>query len=338
MFDVICFSTHAFERQLLIEHSKSINLKIMCTDYRLELDTVHLAKTSKAVLCWASDDLSEVVLTKLKSYGCEMISLRSAGYSHLDLEAARMLNFTVTRVSCYSPESIAEHAVALYLSLNRKIVRAATRVKELDFRLNGLEGEQVFGKTIGVVGAGKIGKAFIKIMLGFGCKILIYDVLKDPELNQIEACSYTSLDELIVNSDVVSLHCPLTENTHHLINKNNIHLFKESAFLINTGRGGLIDTAQLINALKKKKIKGIGLDVYEFEENIFSKDFSDIGIDDDNLTRLLSFPNVLITSHQAFFTREAIDKIVKISLNNVLLYSKGMPIPEDNLLLKVGEL
>ena len=215
----------------------------------------------------------------------------------------------------------------------RKIVRSTTRVKEFDFRLDGLEGEQVFGKTIGVVGAGKIGKAFIKIMLGFGCKILIHDELQDDELSQLEACNYTTLENLIHYSDVVSLHCPLTDKTHHLINKDNIHLFKENAFLINTGRGGLVDTAELISALKKKRIRGVGLDVYEFEESIFSKDFSDTGIDDDNLTRLLSFPNVLITSHQAFFTTEAINKIAEISLSNVFNFFQGKSISQENLLL-----
>lgn len=317
MNKIFAFSTHDFEKKSLIQFSQDHNLDLKYSSKRLDLNSVHLAKDATSVLCWAKDDLSGEVLERLYENGCRMLSLRSAGYSHLDFNKAKALGFTVARVPSYSPESIAEHAVALYLALNRKLLRASNRVREFDFRLDGLGGQQVFGKTIGVVGAGQIGKAFIRIMLGFGCKILIYDTHQDNEFKEHKNCMYVDLNKLLKESDVVSLHCPLNDDTYHIINKDNISLIKETSYLINTSRGGLVDTKALIDRLKQKKLKAVGLDVYEYEEQVFSKDYSESGVDDDNLARLVSFPNVLVTSHQAFFTDEAVENIARTSIENV---------------------
>jgi D-lactate dehydrogenase len=333
MNKIICFSTHEFEKEHIANYCKKYGLKIKCVEKRLDMDTVHLASGYNAALCWAKDDLGKDVLSKLHAGGTKMIGLRSAGYSHLDIELARQLNLTVARVPSYSPESIAEHAVALYLALNRKIVVANQRVRNHDFRLEGLGGSLVHGKTVGVIGSGKIGSAFIEIMKGFGCKILITDHYKNPKYENDPKCRYVSLDELLTQSDIISLHCPLTKDNKHLINKENINKLKESCILINTSRGGLIETPALIESLKKKKISAVGLDVYEFEENIFSNDFSSTGIEDDNLARLLTFPNVLVTSHQAFFTKEAVQNIVRVSLENVLNFFNNTSIEKENLLL-----
>lgn len=227
---------------------------------------------------------------------------------------------TITRVPSYSPEAIAEHAVGLLMCLNRKYIKASQRIRELNFTLNGLQGYTLAGKTVGVIGAGHIGICFIKIMLGMGCKVLVYDLNANPEVEKLPNCQYTDLDTLLINSDVVSLHCPLNESTKHIINKDSLEKMKDTAYLINTGRGGLINTTDLIQIIKAKKIGGVGLDVYEYEENIFFHDLSDQGLSDDTLARLLTFPNVIITSHQAFFTYEALNNIAKNSMQNVAAF------------------
>ncbi len=328
-----CFSVHNFEISYLNNWASKLNLKLDLTHLRLTKETVHLAEGCKVVCCWANDLLNDDILTSLKNYGVEMISLRSAGYSHLSIETAKQLNLTVARVPAYSPQAIAEHAVGLLMSLNRKLPRSFSRVKDLNFTLDGLEGITLFGKTAGVIGVGKIGQAFASIMRGFGCDILLHDVYKDDALAQQFNAQYVELNQLLSQSDVISLHCPLNAQTHHLIHEKNISLIKESAFLINTGRGGLIETKALITQLKHKKIRGVGLDVYEYEEGIFFHDHSQEGISDENLLRLLTFPNVLITSHQAFMTKEALDNIAGISLSNAFNYLEGNNIDQDNLLI-----
>jgi len=262
-----------------------------------------------------------------------MISLRTAGYSHIDFEVAKEESFVVTRVPSYSPESIAEHAATLLMSINRKILKAHQRVRDFNFTLDGLEGFQVFGKTVGVIGAGSIGKSFINIMSGFGCKVLVFDKYIDPEIEGLKNVEYCDLNIVLKNSDIISLHCPLVKETHHILNKVAFELMKPGAYIINTGRGGLINTDDLIAALKTGKFGGVGLDVYEFEEEIFFKNYSDSGIDDDKLARLMTFPNVLITSHQAFFTKEALGNIAHTSMINIKKYFEGEQIDKENQLL-----
>jgi D-lactate dehydrogenase len=331
---VKCFSSHAFEIKYLESWASFFKLKVSFTEIKLSLDSAVLAEGFDSVSCWASDDLSSPVLQKLKDSGVRFISLRSAGYSHLDLECAKDLGLTVTRVPSYSPESIAEHTLGLLMCLNRKFAKAFQRVRDFNFTLDGLEGVTLHGKTVGIVGFGKIGQAFARIMKGMGCNVLVFDPNQDENLAKDFGVDYTSLKELLTKSDIISLHCPLNKSTYHIINSDSINHIKPSAFLLNTGRGALIDTKALIEKLKKRELRGVGLDVYEYEENIFFKDFSEAGISDEMLLRLMGFPNVLITSHQAFFTKEALENIANISMENIHLFHKQKEIPKDNLLVQ----
>lgn len=331
---ITCFNTHNYELKYLEKYANKFHLKINYIEEKLDDKTVHRAKNSKAVLCWASDHLDQKVLISLKNFGCRMISLRCAGYGHLDILSARECGLTVTRTPSYSPESIAEHAATLYLCLNRKIIKSYQRVRDFNFSLEGLEGQQVHGKKVGIIGAGLIGRAFLKIMIGLGMNIIIYDPYDtDPILN-LPNVKYTDLKTLLKESDLISLHCPLTNETKHILNYENMSLIKPGAFLINTGRGGLIHTKDLIRILKEKKLAGIGLDVYEFEEDIFSYNLSETGINDDDLIRIMSFPNVIVTSHQAFFTKEALENIARTSITNVVNFLENQVIDEKNILIK----
>tara|TARA_R110002072_G_scaffold534_6_gene4002 strand:+ start:175538 stop:176536 length:999 start_codon:yes stop_codon:yes gene_type:complete len=314
---VKCFSTHSFEERYLTKWAQTYKLDIDFLSTSLNKDVVSLAKGYDCISCWPSDDLGKEVLESLHGFGVKMISLRSAGFSHLDLAKAKELGMTITRVPSYSPEAIAEHTLGLLMCLNRKYLKAFQRVRDFNFTLEGLEGVNIHGKTVGVVGTGQIGEAFARIMKGMGCTLLLNDKVENTELAKEIGAKYVDLDTLLSQSDIISLHCPLNESTRYLINSKNIDLIKPSAFLLNTGRGGLIDTKALIDKLKKREIKGVGLDVYEHEENVFFKDHSDMGLSDELLLRLMSFPNVLITSHQAFFTKEALDNIAKTSLENI---------------------
>ena len=251
-----------------------------------------------------------------------LIALRCAGYNNIDLDAAKAHNISIVRVPAYSPESVAEHTVALILTLNRKTHKAYNRVREGNFSLNNLIGFNLYKKNIGVIGTGKIGATFCNIIKNFGCQVFAYDINENEEL-KANGIQYVSLDELFEKADIISLHCPLNEHTKHIINKNAIDKMKDGVMLINTSRGGLIKTADVITGLKSKKIGFLGIDVYEQEENLFFKDLSEIIIEDDLLMRLISFPNVLITSHQAFFTHEAMTEIVTTTLNNIKEYSEN---------------
>lgn len=336
MNQVSCFSVHDFELKNLKVYESKYNLSLTLYPHRLDEVTAELVNNCKAVATFASDQLNEKTLKVLKSRGVEMISLRSAGYSHLDLKAAQKLNLTIACVPSYSPEAIAEHALALMLCLNRKLIQASRRVRELNFKLDGLEGFTVSGKTVGVIGAGNIGRAFIKMMNGFGCRVLVYDpYVKQEDLSGPYLAQLVELEHLCKESDVISLHCPLTAETHYIIDKNELHLMKPHVLLVNTGRGGLIHTQELISAIKKKKLGGVALDVYEHEEGVFFHDYSEEGISDDTLARLLTFPNVVITSHQAFFTHEALNNIAQTSLKNISDYLENgfSAIAKENLLL-----
>lgn len=329
----LCFSTHDFEKEYLTKWSDEFKLNLELLDSRLSVETVQLAKGAQSISCWASDDLSKDVLSELHNYGLKFISLRSAGFSHLDLNYAKELGLKVARVPAYSPEAIAEHTLGLLMALNRKLPRAFQRVKDFNFKLNGLEGITLHGKNVGVIGLGKIGIAFAKIMKGMGCHLFFYDPNQDEKLASDLGAKYVDLKELLEKSDVVSLHCPLNEHTKYILNSQTFNFMKKDAFLLNSGRGALIETQALIDKLKKKELRGVGLDVYEYEDEVFFHDHSLEGISDEKLLRLMSFPNVLITSHQAFFTREALDNIAGISCENIRDFLAGADIKKDNIVV-----
>ena len=283
--------------------------------------TVDLAADSDVVCCFVNDVLSEAVLVKLKELGVRLIAMRCAGFNNVDLAAAKALELPVCRVPEYSPYAVAEHTVGLILALNRNIHRAHNRIRENDYSLNGLMGFDLHGKTVGVIGAGKIGRAFIDIMLGFGCKVLVSDMAADPAL--AARVSYVSLEELWPACDIISLHCPLTPATYHVINEEALARMKPGVMLINTSRGGLVAARAVIQGLKSGQVGHLGLDVYEEEADLFFEDLSNQVIQDDVFARLTTFPNVIITGHQAFFTREALAKIAEVTLANINAFAAG---------------
>ncbi|HEY1087776.1 MAG TPA: 2-hydroxyacid dehydrogenase, partial [Archangium sp.] len=283
---------------------------------RLTPQTAQLAHGFEAVCSFVNDKVNAQVLEVLHAGGVRLIALRSAGYNHVDLAAAARLGIRVVRVPEYSPYAVAEHTVALLMTLNRRIHRAHARVREGNFDLNGLLGFDVHGKTVGLVGTGKIGACFAKIMAGFGCRLLGFDPVQNPQCLAV-GMTYVPLDELLRGSDIISLHCPLTPKTRHLIDDRALSLVKPSAMLLNTSRGGVIDTAAVISALKDGRLGSLGIDVYEEEADLFFRDLSSEVLHDDVFARLLTFPNVLITGHQAFFTVEALTAIAETTLANV---------------------
>jgi D-lactate dehydrogenase len=265
------------------------------------------------------------VLEILAANGTRLVALRSAGFNNVDLEAARDVGIAVARVPAYSPDAVAEHTIALILSLNRKIHKAYTRVREGNFSLEGLLGFDLCGRTVGVIGTGKIGLCVSKIMLGLGCRVIAFDPKRSPELKALGG-SYVDMPELIASSDIISLHCPLTPTTHHLIGAKEIDQMKQGVMLINTSRGAVVDTKALIAGLKAGKIGNVGLDVYEEEADLFFENLSDQVIQDDVFARLLTFPNVLITGHQAFFTHQAMTAIAETTISNISSFEKtGAP-------------
>jgi D-lactate dehydrogenase len=292
-------------------------------DTRLNSSTAILAEGYPTICVFVNDDLSASVIESLAKQGVRHIALRCAGFNNVDINACKKHGIEVTRVPAYSPYAVAEHAVALLLSLNRGIHHAYNRVRDGNFRLDGLVGFDLNQKTIGIIGTGAIGKIMAKIMRGFGCSILAYDIYPDPGLSSQDGLTYCTLEELLSQSDVISLHAPLTKDTYHLINEITLSLMKSNVILINTSRGGLIDTPALLNGLKNGKIAGAGLDVYEEEEHFFFEDFSSTGISDDVLARLLNYPNVIITSHQAFLTNEALGNISQTVLENIRGFYDG---------------
>lgn len=319
---ILFFDTHKFEKEF---YSVS-DLNIVFFDFQLNEDSVKNIPESKVICCFVNDHLNRAVLTELKNKKVELICLRCAGFNQVDLIAAKELGMQITRVPEYSPYAVAEHAVGLLLNLVRKIHRSFLRVHEFNFSLDGLVGFDIHGKTIGVIGTGKIGQKFIHIMKGFGTTILAVDPSPNQELTKEGFCNYTTLDELLKKSDIISLHTPLTPDTKHILDCKAFEKMKPSAIIINTSRGGLIDSKALIQALKKKRIAGAGLDVYEEEENFFFKDLSGEVISDDTLARLITFPNVLITSHQGFLTQEALKNIAQVTINNINSFANGNPL------------
>lgn len=279
-------------------------------DTRLTKDTVYLANGYDAICMFVNDIVDKDIIDKLVEYGIKLILLRCAGYNNVDLKYCYG-KIHVFRVPAYSPYAVAEHAMALLLTLNRKIHKAYIRTRNFNFEIQGLEGFDLKDKTIGVIGTGKIGKVFINICKGFSMKVIAYDTY------QSENIEYVSLEYLLANSDIISLHCPLTKDTYHLIKTETINLMKRKPIIINTSRGGLINTKDLINAIKSKQISGACLDVYEEESNIFFKDYSSEIIEDETLLELISLPNVLVTSHQAYLTKQALDNIAQTTIRNM---------------------
>ncbi len=318
-FDTKPYDKVSFEKTLAEKYSNLDKYKfnIKYFNNKLNLDTVDLAKNSSVICCFVNDILDEKVIEKLKSYDVKFIALRCSGYNNVDLKKA-FKNINIARVPAYSPHAVAEHAASLMMSLNRKIHRAYYRIRDGNFSLNGLLGFDMHGKTAGIIGTGKIGKCLIEILKGFGMKILAFDAYPDYEYAKKIGFDYVSIEELYSNAKIISLHCPLIKETKYLINNESIKKMKNGVIIINTGRGELIDTKALIEGLKNGKIAAAGLDVYEEESDYFFEDYSNKMIDDDVLARLLTFPNVLVTSHQAFFTEEALHNIAETTFENIL--------------------
>ena len=295
-------------------------------------ETAAAAEDAAAVCIFVNDQADRPCLEALKRLGVRLVVLRCTGFNNVDLAAAKKLGMAVTRAVSYSPYAVAEHAVALLLTLNRKIHRAYNRVREQNFSLNGLVGFDLHGKTAGLVGTGKIGRIAGQILRGFGMEVLAYDPFPSPDWAKQYGVTYVEPRVLAARSDVVSLHVPLTKETHHIIRRETLELMKPGAFLIDVSRGKLIDTAALIDALKFGHLGGVGLDVYEEEEGIFFEDLSDQVLIDDALARLLTFPNVIVTSHQAFLTREALSDIARVTVQNLAALAAGKPFVEGTML------
>lgn len=320
----LIYSSQTYDRESFLGAQVPPDIELHFQPARLTLDTVALAEQYEVVCPFINDDLSAPILEQLAAGGTRLIALRSAGFNHVDLTAAQRLGMGVVRVPAYSPHAVAEHAVALILSLNRHLHRAYNRTRDGDFSLHGLTGFDLVGKTVGVVGTGQIGATFARIMAGFGCPLLAYDPYPNPEVQALGA-RYLPLDELLAESHIISLHCPLNEHTRHLINPDSLARMQRGAMLINTGRGALVNTPALIDALKSGQLGYLGLDVYEEEAQLFFEDRSDLPLQDDVLARLLTFPNVVITAHQAFLTKEALGAIAQTTLDNISAWAAGSP-------------
>jgi len=324
---ILVFDTHSFEKVALVAANQEQLHEFNFLEVRLTKDTAPLAKGFKCVCAFTNDQLDEDCIKILKEGGTELIALRSAGFNNVDLEAATRLKIAVVRVPKYSPYAVAELAVGVMLALNRKLHRAYNRVRELNFSLDGLVGFDMYKKTVGIVGTGSIGVALAHILKGFGCEILVYDVVENAELIETCGVKYVPLSLLLKESNIVSLHVPLTAETHHIIDEKALASMKKGVMLINTGRGGLVDTKALIVALKTGQVGFAGLDVYEEEEEgIFFEDHSQDMLQDDVLARLLTFPNVFITSHQGFLTAEALANIAQTTIENIAAFEQGLPL------------
>jgi D-lactate dehydrogenase len=318
---VAVFSTKPYDERFLVAANRDAGHDLVFLEMRLTPATAFAADGAGAVCVFVSDDCGAATLEMLAAEGVRLVALRSAGFNHVDLAAAKQLGLAVARVPEYSPQAVAEHTAAIVLSLNRKIHRAYARVREGNFALEGLLGFDVHGRTVGVIGTGKIGIAFIRIMRGFGCTVLAHDPYPNAEAERLGA-RYVPLPELLAGSDIISLHCPLTPETRHLIDAGAVAQMRKGVMLVNTSRGAVIDTRAVIRGLKTEQIGSLGLDVYEEEEGLFFENLSDQVIKDDVFARLLTFPNVLITGHQAFFTAEALTAIAETTIGNITAFEK----------------
>ncbi|WP_100657425.1 2-hydroxyacid dehydrogenase [Alteromonas flava] len=316
------FSSKPYDQTVFEPLCSAHNIRLQHFEARLDISTVALAKGCSTICVFVNDELNASVIDALADIGVKHIALRCAGYNNVDIPQCKTHGIKVSHVPVYSPEAVAEHAMALILTLNRKMHKAYNRVKEGNFALHGLMGFTMKDKTVGVIGTGHIGKAFIRILNGFGCNVVAYDPYPEPSL-ELSQCRYVSLAELFSASDIISLHCPLTAENQHMINAAAITSMRPGVMLINTSRGGLIDTQALIQGLKSKQIGYVGLDVYEMESELFFRDHSCDVIQDDIFQRLSTFHNVLITGHQGFFTREALDEIAHTTLANITACNQG---------------
>src|SRR5690606_36386311 len=320
--NVTFFSTQAYDRRSFDEHNRDYAFNIKYLDVQLNEQTAALAKGADAVCAFVNDRINGTIMRHLSDAGVKVIALRCAGFNNVDLAAAKQFNLKVVRVPAYSPNAVAEHAVAMIMALNRKTHKAYNRIREQNFSLNGLLGFDLHGKTVGVIGTGNIGMVFCRIMLGFGCKVVAFDVQENEHLTA-SSVQYLPLNEVLSASNIIALHCPLNEHTRYIINQDSIEKMQEHVMLINTSRGGLIDTKAVVKGLKSGKIGSLGIDVYEQEEDLFFRDLSDTIIEDDVISRFSSFPNVLITAHQGFFTKEALAEIAETTLSNLKVFQNG---------------
>ena len=332
MIATAVFDTKPYDRDSLQGAAANTNIEWRFLEFRLTRETASLAMGAPAVCVFVNDQVDRPCLEVLAAQGARLVALRCTGFNNVDVAAARSLNITVTRVPVYSPYAVAEHAVALLLTLNRKVHRAFNRVRELNFSLSGLVGFDLHGKTAGIIGTGKIGRIVAQILRGFGMRVLAFDPYPNPDWASQQGVEYADALTLAELSDVISLHIPLTPETKHIIRREAIDRMKPGAILINVSRGGLIDTTALIEALKSGRLGGVALDVYEEEEGIFFEDLSGQVLQDDELARLLTFPNVLITAHQAFLTREALSDIARTTLGNLEALAAGRPFLEGSVL------
>ncbi len=336
MTQVAIFSTKSYDREFLDIANVSNAHDLTYFEPRLSLDTVRLITGQTAVCVFVNDELDAETLSALKQVGIELIALRCAGFNNVDLKAAALLEIAVAHVPTYSPHAVAEHTVAMMLTLIRKTHRAYNRVREGNMSLEGLLGFNLKGKFIGIVGTGNIGRTVAEILHGFGCKLLAFDRYPDPD-NMPVPVDFVPLKDLFAASDIITFHCPLTPETHHLINHAAIEAMKPGVVLINTSRGAVVDSAALISGLKSDKIGALGLDVYEEEADFFFEDISNRGIQDDVFARLITFPNVLITGHQGFFTREAMIAIAETTIANINAFEAcGKPVHPVTLKQHIG--
>ena len=325
---IIFFDIKDYDREFFEKYGKNYNFEMSFFKSKLSLENVNLTKGYDVVCAFTNDDISKGTIDAMAENGVRLLAMRCAGFNNVSLKDINE-RFKVVRVPAYSPHAIAEYTVGLILAVNRKINKAYVRTREGNFSINGLMGVDLYGKTAGIIGTGKIGQILIKILRGFDMKVIAYDLFPNQKVAEELGFEYVSLDELYANSDIISLNCPLTKETQYMINRRSMLKMKDGVILVNTGRGQLIDSADLVEALKDKKVGAVALDVYEEEENYFFQDKSTQVIEDDILGRLLSFYNVLITSHQAYFTKEAVGAITVTTLNNIKDFVEGKPLVNE---------
>ena len=325
---IIFFDIKDYDREFFEKYGKNYNFEMSFFKSKLSLENVNLTKGYDVVCAFTNDDISKGTIDAMAENGVRLLAMRCAGFNNVSLKDINE-RFKVVRVPAYSPHAIAEYTVGLILAVNRKINKAYVRTREGNFSINGLMGVDLYGKTAGIIGTGKIGQILIKILRGFDMKVIAYDLFPNQKVAEELGFEYVSLDELYANSDIISLNCPLTKETQYMINRRSMLKMKDGVILVNTGRGQLIDSADLVEALKDKKIGAVALDVYEEEEDYFFEDKSTQVIEDDILGRLLSFYNVLITSHQAYFTKEAVEAITVTTLNNIKDFVEGKPLVNE---------
>ncbi len=323
---IAVFSTKTYDEQFLKAANRHAGHDLHFFEPRLAERTCKLSEGFEGVCAFVNDQLSEPVLDCLGSNGTRLVAMRCSGFNNVDLRAADELGITVARVPAYSPHAVAEHTVAMILALARKLHKAYNRVRESNFNLEGLLGVELHGKTAGVIGTGKIGAIVARLLAAFGCRVLCHDVREDPELVALGA-EYVPVEELTAQSDVITLHCPLLPQTHHIIDQGALEQMKDGVILVNTSRGGLVDARAVVGALKSRKLGALGLDVYEEEADLFFEDLSAQVIQDDVFARMLTFPNVIITGHQAFFTEEALEAIAAQTIENISAFEQGRSPP-----------